>query len=637
MSRPVGPGGAGSGNGAAWAVPAAGAAMLLASGATWLAGTLAAVHQGAGVPRPAFHLLLIAQVLRDGTASLWPGPSPVLIWSLAAALGSVVAAPVLAVTVLWTARRPRGDDPRRSLAQARDVAHLMLPAIGASAARLRPSLAGRKSADVDAGDVGLALGRLQGGARSKKSNARGSAKGKVLYSSWEDVVLAYMAPRSGKSTALAIPAVLSAPGAVIATSNKADVWAATAAIRAQETGERVWTFDPQHIAWAPRTWWWDPLADLTSVEEAERLAGHFVLTVDDERSRDIWGPAAQELLAALLLAARSCGGTMHDVYDWLSDEANPTPVQVLRDAGLRGIASSLSGTQGSPPETRGSVYFTARVAAKCLRNPQITAWITPPDRPVVTGPDGVSVRVERFRPASLPTSKQTLYLLSKDGGGSAGPLVAALTDRVMRAATLAAERAGGRLDPPLVVILDEAANICRIADLPQLYSHLGSRGVIPMTILQSHAQGVGVWGETGMRALLGAATVKLVGAGIDDASFAEDLSRLIGDHDVTTLSISSGDGRTSRSRSVRQQRILPAAAIRALPKGQALVWLTGSKVAMLTTLPWYTGPRASEIAGRVQAAERRLTDNAEAAGRSAHGLAALQAGASTPPGAAARR
>ena len=46
----------------------------------------------------------------------------------------------------------------------------------------------------------------------------------------------------------------------------------------------------------------------------------------------------------------------------------------------------------------------------------------------------------------------------------------------MRAAERRAERMGGRLDPPLVVVLDEAANICRISDLPDLYSHLGSRG-----------------------------------------------------------------------------------------------------------------------------------------------------------------
>ena len=620
MSRAVAPTAgafATGGNGAAWIIPAVGAALLLASGATWLAGTLASAHTGTTAARPPFHVLLMVQALQEGTASLWPGTPPTLVWALTAGLVLLTAGPPVAVAIRWAARQPRADDPRRSLARPRDVAHLLLPQIAVTAARLRPSLAGRKPPDIAPGDVGLALGRLQTSVGSARS-----PNGSVLYSGWEDVVLAFMAPRSGKSTALAIPAVLSAPGAAIATSNKADVWAATAALRAEHTGQRVWTFDPQRIAFSPRTWWWDPLADLTSVEEAERLAGHFVLTVEDERSKDIWGPAAQELLAALLLAARSSGGTMHDVYDWLNDEANPVPVQMLREAGYRGIAASLAGTQGSPAETRGSVYFTARVAAKCLRNPQITAWITPPDTPVVTGPDGRGVRVEQFRPAELPTSRQTLYLLSKDGGGSAGPLVAALTDRVMRAATSAAEQAGGRLDPPMVVVLDEAANICRIADLPQLYSHLGSRGIIPLTILQSHAQGVGVWGQTGMRALLGAATVKLVGSGIDDASFAEDLSRLIGDHDVTTVSTSSGDGRSSRSRSVRQQRILPAAAIRALPKGQALVWLTGAKVALVGTLPWYDGPCADQIAARIRTAETELTARASGLATEAAGTAA---------------
>jgi hypothetical protein len=60
--------------------------------------------------------------------------------------------------------------------------------------------------------------------------------------------------------------------------------------------------------------------------------------------------------------------------------------------------------------------------------------------------------------------------------------------------------AAGRLDPPMVLVLDEAANICRIADLPDLYSHLGSRGMVPVTILQSYQQGVSVWGEPGMAA-----------------------------------------------------------------------------------------------------------------------------------------
>jgi type IV secretory pathway TraG/TraD family ATPase VirD4 len=140
-------------------------------------------------------------------------------------------------------------------------------------------------------------------------------------------------------------------------------------------------------------------------------------------------------------------------------------------------------------------------------------------------------------------------VLSKDGGGSAAPLVAALTDRVLRCAVRTAEDRGGRLDPPLLAVLDEAANVCRIADLPQLYSHLGSRGVVPLTILQSYAQGEAVWGRSGMRSLWSAATVKLLGAGLDEASFVEDVSRLVGEHDVPNDSWSTGAGRANRTSS----------------------------------------------------------------------------------------
>jgi len=579
---------------APWLVPGVAAAALAASAALWAGGALATRASRAAARLPAFSPWLAVRAARGGTRALWPGVDPALVWGAAAGLLLVLLASPAVLLARWWARLPAADDPLRSLARPSDLPELHGRGAAGRALRLRPSLraeaVNKRPRPPGGGDVGVALGRLL-------------PRGPVLRAGWEDVALAFMAPRSGKSTALAVPAVLDAPGAVVATSNKNDVWAATAAPRARDTGQAVWTFDPQAVAHVPQTWWWDPLRGLHTVEEAERLAGHFVLTVDDERSRDIWGPAAQELLAALLLAARASGGSLHDVYAWLSDETSPAPAETLRAAGYPGIAASLAGTQGSPPETRGSVYFTARVAARCLRNPQITAWVTPPD----TTPTrrGGPVLAE-FDAESFPASRQTLYLLSKDGGGSAAPLVAALTDRVLRTATAAAERRGGRLDPPLLVALDEAANICRIADLPQLYSHLGSRGILPLTILQSWAQGVAVWGETGMRALLSAATVKVVGAGTDDPGFAEDLSRLIGDHDVPVVSLSTGDGRTSRSISLRSQRILPASALRALPKGRALLWLTGARVAMVELLPWYAGPRRAEVAAAVVDAEAQL-------------------------------
>ena len=49
-------------------------------------------------------------------------------------------------------------------------------------------------------------------------------------------------------------------------------------------------------------------------------------------------------------------------------------------------------------------------------------------------------------------------------------------------------------------VLDEAANVCRWRELPNLCSHYGSRGIL-MTLLQSWTQGVEVWGRDGMRKL----------------------------------------------------------------------------------------------------------------------------------------
>ena len=89
-------------------------------------------------------------------------------------------------------------------------------------------------------------------------------------------MLAVMAPRAGKTMALAVTAVLDTPGPVVATSNKPDLWAVTTGVRSRQSSERVWVFDPQAITGVPQSWWWNPLAGVASVEDAHRLAGHFI-------------------------------------------------------------------------------------------------------------------------------------------------------------------------------------------------------------------------------------------------------------------------------------------------------------------------------------------------------------------------
>jgi type IV secretory pathway TraG/TraD family ATPase VirD4 len=357
-------------------------------------------------------------------------------------------------------------------------------------------------------------------------------------------------------------------------------------------------FDPQRIALVPQTWWWNPLRGVTSVEAAQRLTAHFIAEIRGEREREFWSAAAEDVLASLLLAAGSSGRTLADVYDWLNRPANPVPVDLLRRHGHLASANGLAGRQAGAHETREGVFETARTAAKCLRDPNIMAWVTPP-------PFGLT----EFDPVAFATGTDTLYLLTKDTAGGAAPLVAAFADRVMVEATGLAERRGGRLDPPLLVVLDEAANICKIADLPKLYSHLGSRGIVPVTILQSYPQGVGVWGEAGMDTLWAASTVKLIGAGLDDDRFLEKVSRLVGEHDVAIRSVHYG-GSHGENLSVRRQRILAVEDLRQLPKGQALLLATGCRPALVALRPWYDGPQAAAIRAAYDATIGALTARA---------------------------
>ena len=561
-----------------WCILALCWGLLGLTGLVWAAAQAAAALAGGHVPP--FGEQWAADLTRGQTGRAWPGTPTALVATLAAAFAGSATAAIAAVWRVISARRPGHGDPVAALRRNPGIQPLTPGPSARTAARLRASLAATSPRRITPADTGLILGELQ----------RRGGRGPVLYSSWEDTIVAFMAPRSGKTTAMGVPYVLSAPGPVVATSIKADLWAATARLRA-DTGGTVWLFDPQRIACQPQEWWWDPLRGMATVEAAHRMAAHFVLTVADGRQRDLWGPAAQELLCALFLAAAVSARSLRDVARWLDDTALPTPADVLDAAGFRALASSLRGAQHGAPETRDGIYQTARTAAACLHDEEIMSWVTPPPVPLPA-----------FSPAGFAVSRDTLYLLT-ESRAAASPLVAALTDMAMRAGRRHAELAGGRLDPPMVLILDEAANICRIADLPDLYSHLGSRGMVPVTILQSYQQGVPVWGEPGMAALWGAATRKVIGAGIDDPRLARDLATLVGRHDVPVRSASYGDGRSSEQISLRRLDILEAADIRALPPGTALLLATGARPALIRLRPWYAGPDAPRISAATRQAE----------------------------------
>jgi len=186
--------------------------------------------------------------------------------------------------------------------------------------------------------------------------------------------------------------------------------------------------------------------------------------------------------------------------------------------------------------------------------------------------------------------------------------VTALTVAVVEAAEeLAVHSPGGRLTTPLLAVLDEAANVCRWRELPNLHSHYGSRGIVIMTILQSWSQGTDVWGESGMKKLLSAANVKVYGGGVSEAAFLEDLSRIAGDYDRQASSVSYGRGHRTVSQQLHRERILDVADLAAMPKGRALVLASGSRPTLIRTQPWMTGPHAEAVRASIKAHDPQAT------------------------------
>ncbi|WP_327184230.1 type IV secretory system conjugative DNA transfer family protein [Streptomyces sp. NBC_01334] len=541
------------------------AVVLLVGAGAWLAAKVGAGYADEPAP-PANPLTFLVEVIKGDYS--WPGSA-----ASAVAAGEAVVVGILGLAAYRVRERfrnkPKVDGAAQHLAKGEELGKLTMKGAAATAERL----------GVQSSTPGVFIGR--------------SVKGRQpLYGSYEDMHVDIWGPRTGKTTRRAIPAILDGPGAVLVTSNKRDIVDATRGPRTARGP--VWVFDPQQVAQEEPSWWWNPLSYVTDVAKARKMADHFASgSRDANASTDaFFDPAGQDLLANLLLAAACAKAPITQIYTWLSNPKDDAPERILRGAGHAMSADGLAGVINAPDKQRSGIYGVAQQMASCLVNPEVNRWVTPP----------ADEYAGEFDPHAFVRTGGTLYSLSREGRDSAGPLVTALTVAVVEAAEeYATTQRGGRLPLPLVGVLDEAANVCRWRTLPDLYSHYGSRGIILMTILQSWAQGIEVWGERGMEKLWSAANVRVYGGGVSDTRFLGDLSELAGEYELREYQTSresefgGWSGNRAISESTRRERVLQVSDLGAMPPGRALVLASGTKPVLVETVPWWEGAYAAEV------------------------------------------
>jgi type IV secretion system protein VirD4 len=547
-------------------------------GVLWCGGAASAVVCGHPVPHEHAAGAFAAFKHADNPSAAWRapvGPAGVY-WTVTVLLVLAMSAVGLFGWRWWrhdTTRRKNDPTKLQGLANRAEVKHAAgQKALLRKASSIRPTLA-----EPVPGDVGFALGR---------------SRGLKCWASTEDSMILLGPPRSGKGLHTVIPFILGAPGAVITTSTRPDNLAVT--MNARSRIGPVAVFDPQRLApGLPATTKWSPVRGCENPQTAlirAKALGHG--SAGGTENGNFWEQQTLTALRCLLHAAAIGGKSALDLYRWsLTAVAAKEAVTILgtHPGAAAAWDRALDAIVNAEQRQRDSVWAMVGNAFAALADPAVLDAVSP-------------AQGAGFDPAAFLRAKGTVYLLGTASGASAtAGLVAAFVEDVVESARrIAASSAGSRLDPPLSLILDEAANY-PLPSLVSLMSEGGGTGICTLVVLQSLAQARARWGEHEGAAIWDSAIVKIVLGGGSNAKDLADLSSLIGTReDIQTSESRGADGKKSSSTSTRQVPILEPGQLRTLPFGHGVLLLRSAPPIMLSLQGWTDRKDAKDLeAGRV--------------------------------------
>jgi type IV secretory pathway TraG/TraD family ATPase VirD4 len=332
----------------------------------------------------------------------------------------------------------------------------------------------------------------------------------------EEHVLVMAPPRTFKTAFLA-DVIMGYPGPVIATTTKADVHNLTAAVRAQLGPVHV--FNPQSIGNVPSTFAWSPVDGCEDPATAIRRADAFAFAVSKEGVEDgtFWSSKASDYLRGYFCAAALARYDMRAVAAWASGTDPDVPERILTAAGARQWALTLAELRSEAHKTAATVRMVMSRALSFMADPALAASVLP-------APGG------GFDILSFLRECGTVYLIAEATGEEApvAPLFAAMATEIHHLAALAGQAsASGRLDPPLLMGLDEVTQICPVP-LPAWLSDSGGKGIQVIAVAHGEAQLASRWDDHGRQVIWDTSSVKVFLPGITDTTTLQAASTLCG-------------------------------------------------------------------------------------------------------------
>ncbi len=580
---------------------------LALGGLVWATGWIAAKISSAKTPQ--YNLITAPFEAIDS----YPGVNKYLHWGTALVLFAVVG-----VLAGWMWRRKHGAftieskrrkfESRHGWAKSGEIKHAASKrTLQKSMPQLLPHT--HKTAKIE--DAGYRLGL---------------SRGIEIWGSIERSYLVVGPPGSGKGVNIVVPMLMDHRGPCITTSTKPDNVRMTIGYRAM-IGP-VGVFDPQGLApGIGHRVAWDIIAGCEYPERAGARAGALAANskISSSGQNAEWRQQAKNMIECLLHAAgvaRAATGdveatSIRRVYEWSQSISGlEEAVRILREhsdhpgcrnpdfpteAVVCGWAARLQGMLedrgGTGKTALSSVMSVVASSLSPLGYPSVLAALTPSSaRPAIDS-------------TRLLADNGTIYCLASDKSGiDAAGFVSALIEDVAYAARLQAARLGGRMEPNILFALDECANVCStIPSLPQLLSDGRGQNLTVMPVFQSLSQVRSAYGNDDAATVFSASTIKIIMGGQDEASYARDLSDLIGYRDEIVHSSSQSahtmlfDANASTSTSLRKEPILPPDQIRAIPQGSAVVLQSATAPYPLRMRPWWDHPLASEVKASLEA------------------------------------
>jgi type IV secretion system protein VirD4 len=435
------------------------------------------------------------------------------------------------------------------------------------------------------------LRALHGRARTGRL-ALGRCHGRLLYAEQRHALVAFGPPQSGKSAGLAVPALLEWDGPAVASSIKTDLLASTLT-RRRALGP-VFVFDPFALSGLEGQTW-SPLRGASSwdgaLEVAWRLAAAGELDQRGVEGGDFWAIAAEQRLAPLLFTAARTGAGMSAVVRWAYGQGSRELYEAITELtgsardeaeleGAHAAYDAVRAFEAQADRTRSSIEATAQGLLRGYRFARVLR----------------SARSSEITPDALLDERATLYLI---GDAKASkllrPIFLALLSEIVDRAYERATLAGGRLELPLLLCLDEAGNVAPLPNLAEIASTAPSHNIQLVSIFHDLAQARSRYGRQA-ETVVNSHRARMLLPGVADLDTLRYFSGLAGEEETRETTRTVDAGGSSRTIGVRRRPLVAPEALRQLEAGHALLLYGRIPPAEVRLRMWFADRRLRRLA-----------------------------------------